>query len=174
MTSTREQLASEQQACHVKQSEHLRELIRDLALNGTSPYDQRLWQVFAAHRREIDRKLRGDEGSAKVFKESYVAWIVVISVFSEHIERLSTKQSRGLSLNSRDTDISRCLGRALDDIEAACYEFRARFNVPDLKIKLASRIFFRYAFTAQEAEELASSWLADTTQKVLSASEEAA
>jgi len=151
--------------------------INQLAQHNTDPFDERLWQILAAYRREIVRKINREQGSAKVFQDTYIFWIAAIRLFAQHIERLSAKRQQDLLFDSKDWMVNRLLGGALDALEAACYEFREQFEVPDLKVNLAKKIHFSFwGITKAEAESIAaeSIAIADGTHEALKEAGEAA
>src|SRR4051812_6290803 len=101
-------------SCMLQRREQLGDLIYELAVDSNDAFDEQLWQIFAAYRREIDRKLNGSQGSAKVYQDTYVSMVVGYCLAGKHLERLAIKQQQGCCIPRRDRLITRMLTATLD------------------------------------------------------------
>jgi hypothetical protein len=135
-----------------------REFIRDLRL-GTAKIrgSHKLWQLLAAHGREINRRLSGDPGSPKYYEDLRTYWAMLVIYIQRHVRRLEARKEAGIRLTNSQRKTTRFLIVADNDMVNGLKELASRFPKSDLTGKLAQKIWLTFLdVTVDEAKKEAS------------------
>lgn len=93
----------------------------------------RLWPIFVAHRRELQRRVALRHGTLAYYNEMRVLFYQIAVVVSFHIEHLEFLIKRGKKLTRDQRRATRFLNAAFDDIMAALDDLGPRFPKVPLK-----------------------------------------
>jgi len=131
--------------------------IFDLAFGGfdvgiDAAFNRKLWQVCAAHQREVDRQLKGDPGSPEVFERLEVFVLLGMLLTQRLIDFLVDNTSKGARRTAQQRKAVRMLNEVLKQFSDSQDELELRFPRPDLS-NLAEKFWFNfYDVTVEECQ----------------------